>query len=633
VSGRLVCLGLLHSLWIGLFVASVVALAFQVRPSLSHESRHWVVLAALLLVATGPVVATLLHYNVASRPKRKAPPGALTTVVSEFGKSLELPSASDGEPSRSATETKDHPARSLSIVIPAMSQLVTIVHRYQPIVVAAWLIGMFALGAVLTLGSTAVLRLCREARPAPAVIRERTLRLARRAGLRKPPRVMVNRRSNEPCLCGLFRPVILLPTHWLECGDARLLDAILAHELAHARRLDHVVNLAQRLLEVAMFFSPGVHWLSRSLRRQREFCADALAVRLTRDPLALAEALESVARHRLSSPIGPAPGSALGGHTASLLSRIQELLGMTPSRPRPHVWPYAALPAAGLIAVLAAASGLSQEKRAEGNAVVQTERKQNGDTDGPPAKSRSPSGSELHQPLSAPPEQQTDRKIGYRVRYYDLTAEMRRGLMKDRPVLQKHESNVSAWIVDALELDDMIGHLQNRNAREIFDDPEIITLENAMIKIRTYNSGKVFPPTEEDGVIGSAVEIAGSTTANRSRLTIELGVLAPEPRHRPFDTTVGGDALKITISKPFRRISCGVPDGSSLAISMALYQREGHDAESFGGTGAARQPQIKARPRAEERLFLITPRPIPPRDAQSPSPAIKGFFDNNPRNR
>ena len=213
------------------------------------------------------------------------------------------------------------------------------VHSHLPLLVATWLVGVTALGGLLALGVRAARRICREARPAPVAIQAIAARLARRARLKEPPSVLVHPLLNEPCLCGLLAPVILLPEQWLSCGDGRLVEAILAHELAHARRHDHLVNLAQRLVEVVLFFSPAVHWLSQSLRRQREFCADALAVRMTRDPLALAGALESVARLRLLSPARPALGASLGGQSASLLPRIQELIGMKPSRPRRRLAP------------------------------------------------------------------------------------------------------------------------------------------------------------------------------------------------------------------------------------------------------------------------------------------------------
>jgi hypothetical protein len=49
LSGRMLELGLLHSLWIGLVTASLVALAFQAVPRLSHGKRHGVAQAASAL--------------------------------------------------------------------------------------------------------------------------------------------------------------------------------------------------------------------------------------------------------------------------------------------------------------------------------------------------------------------------------------------------------------------------------------------------------------------------------------------------------------------------------------------------------------------------------------------------------
>ena len=232
-----------------------------------------------------------------------------------------------------------------------------IADRFRPVVLAVWLPVVAILGSILTLGARSVRRLCRESVPASKDIQQRTRRLARRLRLRKIPFIQIHASVGEPCLCGLFRPVIVLPGYWLASSRAEHLDAILAHELAHARRLDPLVNLMQRLVETLFFFHPAVHWLSRSLRRQREFCADALAVRLTGNPLALAESLESVARLRFRNAVMPAiAGASFGGETLSLLPRIQELIGMTPSRPRISFWPFAALPAGAFASFVAAAA-------------------------------------------------------------------------------------------------------------------------------------------------------------------------------------------------------------------------------------------------------------------------------------
>ena len=61
--------------------------------------------------------------------------------------------------------------------------------------------------------------------------------------------------------------------------------AILAHELAHVRRHDYVVNLAQMAVEALLFFNPAVWWLGRQARVEREACCDAVAVGITGRPL------------------------------------------------------------------------------------------------------------------------------------------------------------------------------------------------------------------------------------------------------------------------------------------------------------------------------------------------------------
>jgi hypothetical protein len=60
-AGRLLWLVPLHSLWLGLFVASAVAVAFRARSRLSHAPRHAVLVMATLLVAAGPIADGVLH--------------------------------------------------------------------------------------------------------------------------------------------------------------------------------------------------------------------------------------------------------------------------------------------------------------------------------------------------------------------------------------------------------------------------------------------------------------------------------------------------------------------------------------------------------------------------------------------
>ena len=64
-----------------------------------------------------------------------------------------------------------------------------------------------------------------------------------------------------------MKPVIVLPAAVLSGLSVSQLEAILAHELAHVRRHDYLVNLAQTVIETLLFYHPAVWWVSRQVRR------------------------------------------------------------------------------------------------------------------------------------------------------------------------------------------------------------------------------------------------------------------------------------------------------------------------------------------------------------------------------
>lgn len=81
-------------------------------------------------------------------------------------------------------------------------------------------------------------------------------------------------------LIGWIRPVILLPLAVATGFPAPQVELILAHELAHLRRWDPLVNLFQVVLETVHFYHPVVRWISRDVRNEREICCDRLALTL-----------------------------------------------------------------------------------------------------------------------------------------------------------------------------------------------------------------------------------------------------------------------------------------------------------------------------------------------------------------
>jgi len=93
------------------------------------------------------------------------------------------------------------------------------------------------------------------------------------AGLRGPLRLRIVDQAMSPAVCGLFRPVILLPRMLAEKLTASQLRAVLLHEACHLRRWDIWVNCAQAVLQVLYWWHPLV-WLANA--RMRRVCEDAV---------------------------------------------------------------------------------------------------------------------------------------------------------------------------------------------------------------------------------------------------------------------------------------------------------------------------------------------------------------------
>src|SRR6266576_23054 len=125
------------------------------------------------------------------------------------------------------------------------------------------------------------------------------------------------------------------------------LDALLAHELAHVRRYDYLVNLIQSVIETLLFYHPAVWWASQQVREEREHCCDDLAVVVCGDAHLYATALLGMERLRVATP-----GFALAaaGRGGSLMGRIRRLVAPVQTEIFPR-W------MAGVIAVTLALGG------------------------------------------------------------------------------------------------------------------------------------------------------------------------------------------------------------------------------------------------------------------------------------
>jgi hypothetical protein len=148
------------------------------------------------------------------------------------------------------------------------------------------------------------------------------LQLQERMGVRRTVSYCQSYLIGAPSVIGWFRPVVLLPASALTGLAPSQIEAIIVHELAHIRRLDAFVNLFQIGMETVLFYHPGVWWVSRRIRMERENCCDDMAVSICGNPLDYARALTLMETWR------NAPALALGANGGSLKTRIARLLGL-----------------------------------------------------------------------------------------------------------------------------------------------------------------------------------------------------------------------------------------------------------------------------------------------------------------
>ena len=165
----------------------------------------------------------------------------------------------------------------------------------QPYLLFGWLIGVVIFSLRLTFGVLGMFWLKHNRKTMPVEFVAILDRLSARMEL-VAPEAFLSSRTRQAIVVGFLKPVILMPAAWLMDTPPNVLEAILAHELAHIRRFDVWVNVLQRIVETLLFYHPAVWWLSRRLRLEREMCCDQLAVAATGNRLVYATALETVAR-------------------------------------------------------------------------------------------------------------------------------------------------------------------------------------------------------------------------------------------------------------------------------------------------------------------------------------------------
>jgi beta-lactamase regulating signal transducer with metallopeptidase domain len=293
---RLIALTLLHFLWQGTALAMVAYVGMQVCRSAS--TRYVIAVAMLVIMAAAPAVTllALIEQNGAADHEQSEFGGVFPQVMSiglAHANTKAIEPDSQGVPS------------------------------YFLWMVEMWFLGVMAFSLRSAGGMLLVERLrSKESKAVSGELLGLCRDLQKKMGVNRLVNFYECIRLEAPAVAGWLRPAVLLPICTLTGLNQEQLSSVIAHEIAHIKRFDPLVNLFQVGVETLMFYHPGVWWLNKRIREERENCCDDMAVAVCGSPLMYAHALARLAESQTS------PRLILAANSRPLAARVARLLGV-----------------------------------------------------------------------------------------------------------------------------------------------------------------------------------------------------------------------------------------------------------------------------------------------------------------
>jgi beta-lactamase regulating signal transducer with metallopeptidase domain len=264
---------LLHFLWQGTLIALILAVLVWLLRNRHPSLRYLLACASLAFMLACPIITYLVLDS-----SKSAQPSVETALP---------PQPDVAQPVLVADNAAVQPTVNTVVFAPEggtgtkKSWLERNLKPWLPYLVVFWGIGVLVL-SIRLLGGLWVLRKLRTrlTKPVSTVLMSQLNRVAERLGLARHVQLRESLAVTVPLVVGWLKPMILLPSSVISGLSIKQLEMILAHELAHIRRHDYLVNLLQSVIETLLFYHPAVWWVSATIRHERELCCDDLAIKV-----------------------------------------------------------------------------------------------------------------------------------------------------------------------------------------------------------------------------------------------------------------------------------------------------------------------------------------------------------------
>lgn len=313
-----------------LLLAAAVFAHILIGKHLSATSRHLLWTLAIVGLLVLPILHDALPaWTVASVAPPGAPEFARTAESAVMRLAAEVTSSGSADVNRGDRQVA-------GVRVP-----------WSTLAAVAYGIGMLAFLLRLVAQRWFVRRLVRRATPVTDPIWNGLLDdAARSLKCRRSVVLLRGLENTMPMACGTRRPAILLPAvadTWPE-NQRR---SVLLHELAHVARYDCLTQSLAAIACAIYWVHPGVWWVARRLRTERELACDDRVLAAGADPEDYAKQLLDFA---YSLRIGTAPAFAVTmAAPTGLERRLRALLDIERNRHRPAVRSRIAATAIGLL--------------------------------------------------------------------------------------------------------------------------------------------------------------------------------------------------------------------------------------------------------------------------------------------
>lgn len=237
-------------------IGVVLLVEHMLRRNVRASLRYWLVTLVLVYLVLTPFLPVSSPFNF-------MPAGSAAFADPTTHQAAEYAQAPPSQPPTGQSQTtsvgKGEPSPTLS---------------WQGALLLLWIAGVVAMSALVVRRAAAACR-CVDGSPgANHLMNDILLYCRKRMRIKTPVQLRVCTNGTRPAVCGLIRPVILVPSNLAPTLGSRHLRAVLLHQLAHVKRCDLWVNLLQNVVQVLYFYNPFL-WLANAvIRRLREEAAD-----------------------------------------------------------------------------------------------------------------------------------------------------------------------------------------------------------------------------------------------------------------------------------------------------------------------------------------------------------------------